>query len=66
VPYHAKQGERVIARVVHKARSFAEAEEWDILQNVRMSADERRHAALELKRRVFGDKQPDVRESTRR
>lgn len=56
----------MIARVVNKARSFTEAEEWDILQNIRMSPEERRHAALELKRRTFGKRQPDVRESVRR
>jgi hypothetical protein len=49
-----------------KARSFAEAEEWDVVQNTRMSPDERRRVALELRRRAFGDRPLDVRESIRR
>jgi hypothetical protein len=56
----------VIARVVNKARSFSEAREWDITQNVRMSPEERRSVARELRRRVYGEKCPDVRDATRR
>lgn len=52
--------------VVHKAQSFAEAEEWDILQNIRMTPEERRRAAWELKRRAYGDNCLDVRDATKR
>lgn len=56
----------MIARVVNKARSFSEAQEWDIMQNVRMSPEERRGVARELRRRFYGDRCPDVRDATRR
>jgi len=42
--------------VYHKARNFKEAEEWDILQNLRMSAEERQSAAKGLRIRVYGEK----------
>jgi hypothetical protein len=58
-------GNQVIARVVNKAHSFAEAQEWDILQNIRMSPEERRDVARELKRRVYGENCPDVRDKPR-
>ena len=64
-PYHAPAEYQVIARVVNKARTFAEAEEWDILQHVRMSPEERREVAKELKRHAYGEKCPDVRDATR-
>jgi len=48
--------------VLFKAKSFQEAEEWDILQQVNMTPEERQKIALELKRRVFGKKNRDVRE----
>ncbi len=49
-------------RVVHISRSFSEAEEWDILQNLSMTAEERLTAARQLAERVYGQEQPDVRE----
>jgi hypothetical protein len=52
----------VIARVVNKAHSFAEAEKWDIQQNIRRTPEERRRVARELKRRAFGEKRPEVRD----
>jgi len=55
----------VIARVVNKAHSFAEAQEWDIQQNVRMTPEERQRVARELKRRAYGKKCPDVRDGLR-
>ena len=51
--------------VYHKAKNFEEAEEWDILQHLRMSAEERQSAAKELRVRVYGEKTIDVRESNR-
>ena len=52
-------------RIVHKARGFQQAEEWDVEQQVRMTPDERQLAARELKERVYGAHAPDVRESHR-
>ncbi|MCK4765330.1 MAG: hypothetical protein KAW12_24225 [Candidatus Aminicenantes bacterium] len=48
-------------RVVHIAKSFAEAEQWDIRQNISMTPDERLAAARQLAERVYGKNQPDVR-----
>jgi len=53
-------------RVVHISRSFEEAEQYDILQNISMTPDERLAAARQLALRVYGENQPDVRESHRR
>ena len=44
----------VMERVVHKARSFAEADAWDRNQQHRMSPQERIRASRELQRRAFG------------
>jgi hypothetical protein len=52
----------MIKRIVHKAKNYKDAEEWDILQHIRMTAEERQDAAKELKIRVYGRKAPDVRE----
>lgn len=49
-------------RIVHKAKSFAEAEEWDIRQQLAMTPTERILACRELQRRVFGPNAKDVRE----
>jgi hypothetical protein len=49
-------------RIVHKARSFKEADEWDKRQHQQMTPDERFAIARELQRRVFGPNPPDVRE----
>jgi hypothetical protein len=50
-----------LERVVHKSRSFAEAEEWDIAQQLGLTPEQRQAIARELKRRFWGDKRPDVR-----
>ncbi len=52
-------------REAHKARSFAEAEQWDREQMWAMTADERLAIAKELRERVHGKDAPDVRESER-
>jgi hypothetical protein len=52
----------MIKRVVHKAKNFQEAEEWDILQNIRMTPEERQAAAKELRIRFYGENVPDVRD----
>lgn len=53
-------------RVVNKAKNIKEAEEWDIQQCIQMTPDQRQAAALMLKKRVFGNKVPDVREYHRK
>ena len=52
-------------RVYHKAKNHKEAEAWDIDQHLRMTPEERQNAAKELRRRVYGDRTIDVRESVR-
>ena len=49
-------------RVVHKAKSFKEADEWDIQQQVAMTPQERLDAAKELRDRVYPPPNKDVRE----
>jgi hypothetical protein len=49
-------------RVVHKAKSFAEADEWEIRQHLAMTPRERMRAARIIKDRLFPGKNPDVRE----
>jgi hypothetical protein len=46
--------------------SFAEAEEWDIQQQLEMTPYERRAAAVQLRIRVYGKAPMDVREAERR
>ncbi len=50
-------------RVVHKALSFEDAEEWNVQQQVEMTPQERMAAARELNERVYGTETKDVRES---
>ena len=49
-------------RVVNKSKTFQEAEAWDICQHIRLTAEQRRQIARELKHRVYGKNVPDVRE----
>lgn len=49
-------------RIVNKAKNFKEAEEWDILQEVKMTPQERMEAASNLRKRVYGEDTQDVRE----
>lgn len=41
-------------RVINKAKNFKEAERWDIIQQIAMTAEERQHAAQELRNRAYG------------
>lgn len=41
-------------RVVHIAKSFEEAEEWDIKQQLEMTPQERIWVARDLQRKVYG------------
>ncbi|HLR24437.1 MAG TPA: hypothetical protein VK112_01135 [Fodinibius sp.] len=49
-------------RTVHIAKNYKEAEQWDIQQILRMSPEERQQASAALKKRVYGNNNPDVRE----
>ncbi len=48
-------------RVIHKAKSFKEAEDWDIEQQVSMTPEQRLRAARELRDRVYPVNAKDVR-----
>jgi len=50
-------------RIYHKAKNHKEAEEWDILQSIRMSPEERQKIAKDLKIRFFGGRIVDLREA---
>lgn len=52
-----------LARVVHKSRSFAESDEWDVAQQIGLSPEQRQTIAGELKRRFWGDDPPDIRQA---
>jgi len=53
-------------RIVNKSKTFKDAEEWDILQHIRMRPEERQAAAARLRERVYGTDAPDVRETQKR
>ena len=48
-------------RVFNKAKNKQEVEQWDILQNISMTPDERFKVVMELKKKVYGKNNPDVR-----
>jgi len=52
-------------RIVHKSKNYEDAKWWDIKQQKEMTSEERQAAAKELKRRVYGENPPDVREAER-
>ena len=49
-------------KVCHRSKTFQEAEDWDILQHVQMTPEERQEAAADVRLRVYGTDSPDVRE----
>ena len=53
-------------RIVKKSNDFNDAEEWDILQHIKMSPEERQKAALELRMRAYGKNAPDVKKVCRK
>ncbi len=53
-------------RIVNKAKNYEEALEWDILQQVNMTPQERMEIARILKEKVYGNNAKDVREWHRR
>lgn len=54
---------RLIEPVGHRANGFCEAAAWDREQLAGMSLEERLRIAETLRRRVYGENAPDVRES---
>ena len=50
-------------RVLQKSRSFKQAEEWDILQHVCMTPEQRQKAADQLREKVYGKNAADVRKA---
>lgn len=52
---------KTLKRVVHISHNFADAELWDIQQQLSLSPGERQKAAKKLKSRAFGIAARDVR-----
>ena len=50
-------------RVFQRSKNFKQAEEWDILQHVCMTSEQRQEAAEQLRDRVYGKDVPDVRKA---
>ncbi|MGO9482329.1 MAG: hypothetical protein ACLP05_11200 [Candidatus Kryptoniota bacterium] len=50
-------------RIVNKAKSHKDAEEWDVAQQVAMAPEQRQEIAKELRERFFGVNNADVRHS---
>lgn len=50
-------------RVFQRSKNFKQAEEWDILQHIRMTPEQRQEASEQLRDRVYGSHTPDVREA---
>jgi hypothetical protein len=48
-------------RILHKAKNHKEAQQWDILQQINMSPEERQNIAKELKKRFYDSKVRDIR-----
>ena len=57
---------RSMKMVVNIATNFAEAEQWDIEQQVKMTPNERMAIAKVLRERVYGLDARDVRECHQR
>ena len=58
-----KHESRLDNMIFHKSTDYADAELWDIQQQISMTPDERQTVARELRIRVYGAHPPDVRES---
>jgi predicted metal-binding transcription factor (methanogenesis marker protein 9) len=48
-------------RILNKVKNNKEAEKWNILQQIKMSPEERMNVAKELKKKFYGNNPPDVR-----
>ena len=53
-------------RICNKAKNYKEAEEWDIKQQLSMTSEERQDAAKELRERVYGRDNIDIKDSIRK
>lgn len=51
-------------RVVNKAKNFKEAEEWDIMQQINLTPEQRQEIVKELEVQVYGRSTIDVRGSS--
>ena len=51
-----------VERIVHKSRSFGDADRWDVQQQMSMTPQERMLAARELRFRIYPENPPDVRQ----
>jgi len=49
-------------RVFNKAKNNSQAEKWDIMQQLKMTPEQRIAVARELRERFYGKNVPDVRE----
>ncbi len=52
-------------RTVQVFRSFVEQEKWEVEYQISLTPEQRQRIAKALKKRVYGDHCPDVRESQR-
>jgi hypothetical protein len=59
--YIKKNKRRSIKKVVHISHSFAEAEQWEIQQEITMTAPQRMAAARKIQEWVYGKKTKDIR-----
>lgn len=50
-------------RTFNKAANHKEAELWDVQQQIKMTPRQRQKIAYELKKRFYGNKVADVRDS---
>lgn len=50
-------------RIVNKAKDHKEAREYEILQVINMTAEQRQRIVRELQKRYYGDNCPDIRET---
>jgi hypothetical protein len=57
-----KNIKRSIKRVVHISHSFAEAEQWEIQQELSMTPQQRLSAAKKMQQWTYGKKQKDIRD----
>jgi hypothetical protein len=48
-------------RIAHKAKSFKDADDWDVQQYLSMTPDERRKIAMMLKKKVYGKISESIR-----
>jgi hypothetical protein len=55
-----------LKRFVKKFKSFQEAEEWEIIQQIKMPPAQRQEIAKKLREKFYGKNNPDVREFHRK